>query len=48
MRTYDEQNDRAARLILARPWASNRLLIDWARCYTVRRAQEIREVGSQQ
>ena len=46
MRTYDDQNDRVARLILARPWESNRLLIDWAQKYTARRIQESREFGS--
>ena len=36
MRTYDERNDRAARLILAGPGRRNRLLIDWARRYAAR------------
>ena len=39
------QNDMAARIILARPGRRNSLLIDWARRYTVRRAQERREFG---
>ena len=43
-RAYDRQNDMAAR-ILARPGRRNQLLIDWARRYTVRRAQERRGFG---
>ena len=46
MRIYDQQNDQAARLILARPCKSNQLLIDWAQRYMARRAQEGRETVS--
>ena len=48
MRIYDQQNDQAARLILARPCKSNQLLIDWAQRYTARRVQERQEAVSQQ
>ena len=46
MRIYDERNDEAAALILARPCKSNQLLIDWAQRYMARRAQESQEAGS--
>ena len=45
MRIDDRQNDMAARIILARPGRRNQLLLDWARRYTVRRAQERRGFG---
>ena len=47
-RAYDQQNATAAAVILASPEQHTRFQIDWARRYIARRAEEIREVGSQQ
>jgi hypothetical protein len=45
-RRYDQQNDEAAAIILAALEESAPFMIDWARRYQARRAQESRGGGS--
>ena len=42
-RAFDEQNDVAAAVILEAPVRDARFLVDWAKAFTRRRAQESRK-----
>ena len=47
-RDFDQQNTSAAAVILSAPDENPRFLIDWAKAFMQRRAQEGREAVSQQ